>query len=190
MGAGVASILAFIIKNDPMVTVVSDKTFAFGYATPGTIICSEGLEYFKTFCTSVVLGDDVVPRLSPKNVSKMKQCVAFALENCHEKKAKVIAGTIVKKVLDVGQTYEIPNFPEWEPFDGIYTFMPGHVLHIVRSFTNESMENTSESNLIDGRSQWRAFWVDARDFDDIIMSSNMGLDHLPNKLSEVLRSWE
>lgn len=59
------------------------------------MITAEALPYFETFCTSVVLGSDVVPRLNRNTVENLKHNVARAVRTCNRHKLEVIGGFLV-----------------------------------------------------------------------------------------------
>lgn len=67
LGGGVAAILAHLLKADPYPVRSFEAREApvkcFAYSPPGCIISRSGKEYFETFCTSIVIGTDVIPSL-------------------------------------------------------------------------------------------------------------------------------
>lgn len=66
LGAGTAVILSLKLKKDyPNIKCIA-------YSPPGGLISAALAEYTKSFVMSVVLGDDIVPRLSVRSVHNLK----------------------------------------------------------------------------------------------------------------------
>lgn len=66
LGAGTAFILTLKLKSEyPNIKCIS-------YSPPNGLVSREVAEYAKTFTMSVVLGDDIVSRLSIRSVHKLK----------------------------------------------------------------------------------------------------------------------
>ncbi|KAJ3032431.1 hypothetical protein HDV00_007539 [Rhizophlyctis rosea] len=87
VGAGVATLLAYLLR-----TTSHPNTIVYAYSPPGCMITAEALPYFETFCTSIVLGSDLVPRLSRATVENLKHEVARAVRSCDRHKLEVIGG--------------------------------------------------------------------------------------------------
>lgn len=175
LGAGVACLLAFIIKNDVDFVAFSNQVYAFCYSTPGMMISASGLDYFKTFCVTIVLGDDLVPSLSPRNVSKLKAQMTSALLNCHERKAVLLTSTLLSKLLKIPQMeldLEDGLLDVEEEYHGVDMYLPGHICHFIR----------------DGEG-WKANWENAQLFNSIKITWTMGVDHLPNRCVDVLTAF-
>ncbi|KAG7395576.1 hypothetical protein PHYBOEH_003628 [Phytophthora boehmeriae] len=69
MGAGVSCILAILLRK------LFPNTKAFLYATP-PLFDPETAEWTKSFATTVVYGDDIVPRLSISNLANLRDEMA------------------------------------------------------------------------------------------------------------------
>lgn len=66
LGAGAAVILSLKLKTDyPNVKCIA-------YSPPGGLISEALADYTKSFVLSVVVGDDIVPRLSLRSVHTLK----------------------------------------------------------------------------------------------------------------------
>ncbi len=83
LGAGVASILAFLLRQ------TYPQTKCFAYAPPASIVTAEGRWLFEQFATSVVLGDDLVCRLSLTSLLKLRNNVIDTLRHCHSSKLQI-----------------------------------------------------------------------------------------------------
>lgn len=83
LGAGTAVILALKLKAQyPNIKCIA-------YSPPGGLISSALADYTKSFVMSVVLGDDIVPRLSLHSVHNLKADILKALHACHLPKYKI-----------------------------------------------------------------------------------------------------
>jgi hypothetical protein len=85
LGAGTAVILAFLLR----LKYVNVKCFAFG--PPGALLNPKASKMSKDFVTSVVVGDDLVPRLSVNGYIKLRSKMKQALLACKLPKHKVLA---------------------------------------------------------------------------------------------------
>ncbi len=66
LGAGVATILSLKLKSDyPDIRCIA-------YSPPGGLVSERLSEYTKSFVLSVVVGDDIIPRLGVHSVHKLK----------------------------------------------------------------------------------------------------------------------
>lgn len=83
---GISSLLAYLLRS-----VGHQNVFAICYSPPGCIVTENAVRYFESFCTTVVIGNDIVPRLNRKSVETMKQQVDILVRNCHQPKAQVLA---------------------------------------------------------------------------------------------------
>ncbi|KAI8910166.1 Alpha/Beta hydrolase protein [Gorgonomyces haynaldii] len=186
LGGAVAALLAFVVKNES--EVFRDRVYAFCFATPGSMITADAIWYFKTFCTSTLFGYDLATRLSPSNVYNLKNQIMAALKHCHVRKVDIIASELVKKLFGSSRHFYSHTDLEREPltplenYEGIHTFMPGNILHIVKMHADP---HSSQSDL-QSEDRLAAYWVDARDFDSILVTSSMAVDHLPNVLADAM----
>ncbi|CAF0732404.1 unnamed protein product [Brachionus calyciflorus] len=84
LGAGTAVILSLKLKKDyPNVRCIA-------YSPPGGLVSTSLADYTKSFVMSVVLGDDIVPRLSLRSVHNLKADILKELYNCNLPKYKII----------------------------------------------------------------------------------------------------
>lgn len=84
LGAGTAVILSLKLKKDyPNIKCIA-------YSPPGGLISSSLADYTKSFVMSVVVGDDIVPRLSLRSVHNLKADILKEIYHCHLPKYKII----------------------------------------------------------------------------------------------------
>ncbi|KAI8900148.1 hypothetical protein BC833DRAFT_582816 [Globomyces pollinis-pini] len=199
LGGGVSSLLAFIIKQDPDTIQYANRTIAVCFSPPGCLISESGLNYFKSFCTTIVLDCDFICRLNQKNVHTLKHQILGELKQCHRHKAEILSSVLIDQLFkskhDRTEVHvnDLPHIPE---FSGTMTFLPGNVLHIMRkpsSSTNNFHQTDIDDNLIENRNsedmEMVPYWVDAYSLsEEIPISMLMAVDHLPNRVGDVLRS--
>eukprot|EP00050_Salpingoeca_kvevrii_P019178 m.83273 g.83273 ORF g.83273 m.83273 type:complete len:145 (+) comp8295_c0_seq4:177-611(+) len=83
LGAGVASLLACLLRS-------SYQTLeCFPYSPPGAMLPADAADYVSTFTTSVVVGSDVVPRLSYGTLMTLRSEVLWALGQYRDPKYQV-----------------------------------------------------------------------------------------------------
>lgn len=174
LGGAVASLLAFMIKTRQ--EGLNSRTVAVCYSPPACIVSKEAIPFFSTFCTSVVLGDDFICRLNTRNVHILRDRIDAELKNCHVKKFELISSGIIDRLFRRGYRNvsdpigDIPE-PKVEPL-----YLPGNVLHFIKM-----VQGTEEV--------YQPFWVHPSSLNEIIVSTAMAIDHLPNRVGNVLRSF-
>ncbi|KAJ3220668.1 hypothetical protein HK099_004117 [Clydaea vesicula] len=87
LGGGVSSLLCHLLREKGYLNAVS-----YSYSPPGCIVSIDAVAYFEQFCVSVVMGNDVVPRLNRKTVEKMNSDMLDILKRCNVSKMRVLAG--------------------------------------------------------------------------------------------------
>ncbi|RNA23552.1 sn1-specific diacylglycerol lipase beta, partial [Brachionus plicatilis] len=83
LGAGTAVILALKLKAQ------YENIKCIAYSPPGGLISTALADYTKSFVMSVVLGDDIVPRLSLRSVHNLKADILKVLHACNLPKYKI-----------------------------------------------------------------------------------------------------
>uniref|UniRef100_A0A3Q3VU93 Diacylglycerol lipase-beta n=1 Tax=Mola mola TaxID=94237 RepID=A0A3Q3VU93_MOLML len=84
LGAGAAGILAVLLRN-------SYPTLqCYSFSPPGGLLSKALADYSKDFVVSVVLGKDLVPRLSMPNMEKLKKNIAEMVKNCSNPKYRIL----------------------------------------------------------------------------------------------------
>ncbi|CAI8058323.1 Diacylglycerol lipase-alpha [Geodia barretti] len=84
LGAGVASILAILLKD------YFPDLICYAYSPPGCVFSFPLVQYSKDFITSVVIGNDMVARLSIRALHYMKREIEALLKKCKKPKHQVI----------------------------------------------------------------------------------------------------
>ncbi|XP_055006465.1 diacylglycerol lipase-beta-like [Boleophthalmus pectinirostris] len=84
LGAGAAALLAVMLKN----SFPTLKCYAF--SPPGGLVSKALADYTKDFVISVVLGKDLVPRLSLPNMEDLKRRILKIVSNCNKPKYRIL----------------------------------------------------------------------------------------------------
>uniref|UniRef100_A0AAQ6AAQ0 Diacylglycerol lipase-beta n=1 Tax=Amphiprion ocellaris TaxID=80972 RepID=A0AAQ6AAQ0_AMPOC len=84
LGAGAASVLAILLRN-------SFPTLqCYAFSPPGGLLSKALADYSKDFVISVVLGKDLVPRLSIPNMEDLKRRILKIVSNCNKPKYRIL----------------------------------------------------------------------------------------------------
>ena len=183
LGAGTAVILAFILRLE----YGSLKCVAFG--PPGGLLNVTASQLSTDFVTSVVVGDDLVPRLSVNGYLKLLSKMRSTLMACQLPKHKVLATglcnclspltwrqrlrqdpavslAIEDEPLDYGTTEHL-NCGNWQEM-----FPPGKIIHIYKTQTDEQAVSMC--------------FRDPKEFNDILVSAKMINDHAPSSYQKMI----
>ncbi|XP_057604526.1 diacylglycerol lipase-beta isoform X2 [Hippopotamus amphibius kiboko] len=84
LGAGAAALLAIMLRNPyPQVR-------CYAFSPPRGLLSKSLYEYSKTFIVSLVLGKDVIPRLSVTNLEDLKRRILRVIAHCNKPKYKIL----------------------------------------------------------------------------------------------------
>ena len=81
LGAGAAVLLSILLKP------IYPKVRCFAFSPPGGLLSLAAARFTETFCMSVIIGDDLVPRLSLSTLEALKRQMILELESCRHPKA-------------------------------------------------------------------------------------------------------
>ncbi|XP_068100656.1 diacylglycerol lipase-beta [Hyperolius riggenbachi] len=84
LGAGAASLLAIMLRS----SFPTLKCYAF--SPPGGLLSKDLAEYSKGFIISIILGKDLVPRLSLPNMEDLKNRILRMVVNCNRPKYQIL----------------------------------------------------------------------------------------------------
>nr|XP_056722302.1 diacylglycerol lipase-beta [Euleptes europaea] len=84
LGAGTASILAIMLKN------AFPTLRCYAFSPPGGLLSKSLADYTKQFIISVIVGKDVVPRLSMANMEDLKRRIIRIVANCNRPKYQIL----------------------------------------------------------------------------------------------------
>ncbi|RKP01325.1 hypothetical protein CXG81DRAFT_18853 [Caulochytrium protostelioides] len=94
LGAGVATLLTFLLRQKQAFASAT----CYAYSPPGCVMSASIAPLFEKFVTSVVNGDDLVPRLSRNSMEILKRDVGDRLATCHIAKWRLMASVLTNKL--------------------------------------------------------------------------------------------
>lgn len=83
LGAGAAVLLSILLKPS------YPKVRCFSFSPPGGLLSLAAARFTETFCMSVIIGDDLVPRLSLSTLDLLKRQMIAELEACRHPKVSL-----------------------------------------------------------------------------------------------------
>ena len=176
---------------------------AYAYSPPGCLLSSAAASYFSAFCTSVVLGDDLVPRLSSASLERLKRQIKMLVEDCDRKKIEVLGKEwwrIAKSLWwdcvrrkDKGErkvgieccgsdtNLDLEKQTTALEVDlsdlPMQMYVPGRVLHFEKIRTLSDGVHISRPS--SSRGVYGARWASREEFCEILVSGTTFTDHLP-----------
>lgn len=82
LGAGAAVLLSMLLRPR------FPKVRCFAFSPPGGLLSQAAARFTETFCLSVIVGDDLVPRLSLDTLESLKRQMVHELELCRHPKVR------------------------------------------------------------------------------------------------------
>ncbi|XP_003496355.1 diacylglycerol lipase-beta isoform X1 [Cricetulus griseus] len=84
LGAGAAALLAIMLRR------TYPQVRAYAFSPPRGLLSKSLYEYSKDFIVSLILGMDVIPRLSVTNMEDLKRRILRVIANCNKPKYKIL----------------------------------------------------------------------------------------------------
>ncbi|XP_004440971.1 PREDICTED: sn1-specific diacylglycerol lipase beta [Ceratotherium simum simum] len=84
LGAGAAALLAIMLRP------AHPQVRCYAFSPPRGLLSKSLYEYSKNFIVSLVLGDDVIPRLSVTNLEDLKKRILRVIAHCNKPKYKIL----------------------------------------------------------------------------------------------------
>ena len=94
LGAGAAVLLSMILRP------TFPKIRCFAFSPPGGLINQAAARYTETFCMSVIIGDDLVSRMSLVTLDSLKSQLVAELEACRHPKVTLIISSDIITIYD------------------------------------------------------------------------------------------
>ncbi|XP_062859416.1 diacylglycerol lipase-beta [Trichomycterus rosablanca] len=206
LGAGTAALLAALLhSNYPTLQ-------CYAFSPPGGLMSKALADYSKQFVISVVLGKDLVPRLSIPNMEDLKRRILKMVSNCNKPKYKILMHGCWYELF--GGTpddfpTELENRREEElgrPLLGEESLLvqgstsyqslssddsPSHPTHLPLYLPGRIMYITEEGpsrRLCFSQVRYRAEWASATSFRSVLISPRMLVDHMPDVVLRALRT--
>ncbi|XP_029954841.1 sn1-specific diacylglycerol lipase beta-like [Salarias fasciatus] len=207
LGAGTASVLAVLLRN-------SFPTLqCYSFSPPGGLLSKALADYSKDFVVSVVLGKDLVPRLSIPNMEDLKRRILKIVSNCNKPKYRILLQGCWYELFG-GDPDDFPtemdNRREEElsqPLLGEESLLVRHSssYHSLASDDSPAHAATHLPLFLPGRIlhitedgpsrrscfstvRYRADWSNEMNFRSILISPRMLTDHMPDVLLRALNS--
>ncbi|KAM9838111.1 diacylglycerol lipase-beta [Aulostomus maculatus] len=207
LGAGTAALLAVLLRS-------SFPTLqCYSFSPPGGLLSKALADYSKGFVVSVVLGKDLVPRLSIPNMEDLKRRILKIVSNCNKPKYRILLQGCWYELFG-GDPDDCPtemdNRREEElsqPLLGEESLMIRHSSSYQSLASDDSPAHTATHLplflpgrvlhiLEDGPSRrscisevrYRAEWSDEMAFRSILISPRMLADHMPDIVLRALCS--
>ncbi|XP_023209620.1 sn1-specific diacylglycerol lipase beta-like isoform X2 [Centruroides sculpturatus] len=187
LGAGTASVLALLLRSK------YPTLKCFAYSPPGGLLNADGVKHSEDFIFSVVVGDDLVSRLSVPTMEDMKRNILSCLTECDQPKYKVLLGVFCNKTSNsesetAQRQVSRPLLPEHISTGSYESTGIQERSFLMKNTASCSSKLSSTPLFLPGRilhltevnGSYRAKWVSAEFFNQIIISPNMIHDHMPN----------
>ncbi|KAM3826526.1 diacylglycerol lipase-beta isoform 1-T1 [Vipera latastei] len=84
LGGGVASILSIMLRNS------FPNLRCYAFSPPGGLLSKSLADYTKQFIVSVIVGKDIIPRLSMLNLEDLKKRIIRMVANCNKPKYQIL----------------------------------------------------------------------------------------------------
>ncbi|XP_070186231.1 diacylglycerol lipase-beta-like isoform X2 [Littorina saxatilis] len=204
LGAGAAAILSVLLKPQ------YNNLACFAYSPPGGLMSRSASLHVRDFVCSVIVGEDIVPRLGMPSMCDLKVKVLRALCESNTPKHKILATGCFRMLCQCGQfsdsslenTGEVSPLTDSRPRRYSTTTSPlQDALRAAEEYANE-MQHMEwpmhppgqilhivelEENKTCGKDpQYTAVWAQPEDFSTILISSKMIMDHFPDVVMRAL----
>jgi len=198
LGAGVASVLTVLLHNK------FNNIQGIAYSCPGAVFNKDLAQCaaLQRLVTAVVLGDDMIPRLSLRSVERLRNRVIKSLEECDIHKVDILEASLEPSINMTPEWYTNPFSSSESQVIGPEMGIPGRIVYIQRQCetAEEEIQLTRDSLLLTfpkvccgaNEEDWvtnqnlTIRWAEQDEFTDIKCSPAMGLDHFPDRVFTVL----
>ena len=199
LGAGCASVLAILLRHD------YPNIKCYAYAPPGCLVSKKTYEYSQEFVTSLVMGKDIVPRLSEQNGHELKANLVRLLELETQPKYYILLRNILenlglwcrkvspyrdlrKRILRANEGDSMLN-SFWNSASGYSPVPPSRITkQLVLPGRIVYMIPSEQSPLLFWRKkEYSLKWAEPSDFQVLLVGPAMLADHLPDRLSKALK---
>ncbi|XP_041063294.1 diacylglycerol lipase-beta isoform X1 [Carcharodon carcharias] len=206
LGAGAASILAMLLHDS------YPELRCYAFSPPGGLLSKSLADYSKGFIISVVLGKDLIPRLSLGNIEDLKRRILRIVAHSNRPKYQILLRGCWYEVfggdpdnfpseLDDRQQEQLAqpllaeqnllgqssasytSIPEGSPLSSPFQ---GPQLFLPGKIIY-IVEERSTGSFCFSQAQYHALWSDASSFSNILISPRMITDHMPDLLFNVLK---
>ncbi|EFX76477.1 hypothetical protein DAPPUDRAFT_306186 [Daphnia pulex] len=201
LGAGAAVLLSILLKPS------YPKVRCFSFSPPGGLLSLAAARFTETFCMSVIIGDDLVPRLSLATLDSLKRQMIAELEGCRHPKYRIFLRGCWEVVFGRANNYQQPetthpllsetpnnNFEQQQPPPRFQSptnrscsvdvtqqlYLPGRILQV------EEREPVDSGTYMHP-TMYEARWMQREDYNQILVTPRMLKDHTPDSVCRILR---
>uniref|UniRef100_A0A8C3CW80 Diacylglycerol lipase-beta n=1 Tax=Cairina moschata TaxID=8855 RepID=A0A8C3CW80_CAIMO len=207
LGGGTASILAIMLRN----SFPTLKCYAF--SPPGGLLSKTLADYTKHFIVSVILGKDLVARLSMPNMEDLKRRIVRIVANCNRPKYQILLRGCWYEVfggdpdnfpteldgrnqdaltqpLLAEESLMVHRSPSYNALDGESRLhSPPQYPHLyLPGKIIHIVEECSSKRLCSSDIKYTASWSNETVFSSILISPKMITDHMPDVVLNALNS--
>ncbi|XP_064009836.1 diacylglycerol lipase-beta isoform X2 [Pogoniulus pusillus] len=207
LGGGTASILAIMLRN----SFPTLRCYAF--SPPGGLLSKSLADYTKRFIVSVIVGKDLVARLSMPNMEDLKRRIVRIVANCNRPKYQILLRGCWYEVFG-GDPDNFPTELDGRNQDALsQPLLAEESLMVQRSPSYSALEDGSHSGsplqyprlylpgkiihiveesssrrLCSSEIKYSARWSNETAFSSILISPKMITDHMPDVVLKALNS--
>lgn len=189
LGAGTAAILAMLLRPS------YPDLFCYAFSPPGATLSLPAARYVRDFVISVVIGKDMIPRLSLYTMEDLRNKIMAVIKYSTTPKWKILRGCVCRcafvccygckcvncdaQLRDSEADWEHFQLPNNKNSQTPPFFPPGKVIHVVKTVS------------VPGRcgrkgTIFEPVWADLQDFQTIQISGLMWEDHMPDFVLKAL----
>ncbi|XP_030315909.1 sn1-specific diacylglycerol lipase beta [Calypte anna] len=207
LGAGTAAILAVMLRN----SFPTLRCYAF--SPPGGLLSKSLADYTKHFIISVIVGKDLVARLSMPNMEDLKRRIVRIVANCNRPKYQILLRGCWYEVFG-GDPDDFPTELDGRNQDALnQPLLAEESLMVHRSPSYNALEDeshphsppqyphlylpgkiihiveeSSSKRLWSSDTKYTARWSNETVFSSILISPKMVTDHMPDVVLKALNS--
>ncbi|NP_001025814.3 diacylglycerol lipase-beta isoform X1 [Gallus gallus] len=207
LGGGTASVLAIMLRN----SFPTLKCYAF--SPPGGLLSKTLAEYSKRFIVSIILGKDLVARLSMPNMEDLKRRIVRIVANCNRPKYQILLrgcwyevfggdpdnfpteldgrnDDALTQPLLAEESLMVHRSPSYNALDGEphLNSPPQYPRLYLPGKIIHIVEECSSRRLCSSDIKYSANWSNETVFSSILISPKMITDHMPDVVLNALNS--
>ncbi|XP_058892403.1 diacylglycerol lipase-beta isoform X5 [Kogia breviceps] len=204
LGAGAAALLSIMLRTP------YPRVRCYAFSPPRGLLSKSLYEYSKTFIVSLVLGKDVIPRLSVANLEDLKRRILRVIAHCNKPKYKILlrgcwyelfgghpedlpteldGGDLTQPLLGERSllAHGSPAYsfssdsPLGSPTKYPHLYPPGRIIHLEEVGTSRRFSCYAAA-------QYSVKWSHESEFSKILIGPKMLTDHMPDILMRALDS--
>lgn len=191
LGAGAASVLAILLRDK------YPNLFCYAFSPPGATLSYDATKYAEDFVLSIVIGKDMIARMSLNNLKDLRDRVMFIVSRTQTPKWKILRRCVWRSTMcccigptkskqDTSQDSDIEKIEK--KFNGFAKrtsntpdfYPPGRILHLAKV-------KSMKGHCFHKERVFEPFWSSSTDFEEILISSLMWADHMPDFVLKVLK---